>query len=93
MIAARSSYAAQRIMQCYFLRNGHVAGVEMLPLGFSDGDAIARAHVLSSKRKAPLDGFEVWERGRAVLRHPGTYADTIALISRASQCESGLSPV
>jgi hypothetical protein len=24
-------------MPCYFLRDGHVAGVEMLPLGLSDG--------------------------------------------------------
>jgi hypothetical protein len=79
-------------MQCYFLRNGHLAGVEMLPPGSSDGDAIARAHVLSSKRKGPLDGFEIWDGGRAVLRHPDTYAETIVLISRAYQCQSGLSP-
>jgi hypothetical protein len=42
-------------MQCYFLRNGRLAGVEMLPPGFSDRDAIARALILSSKRKGPLD--------------------------------------
>ena len=79
-------------MRCYFLRNEHLAGVEMLPPGFSDGDAIARAHILSSKRKGPLDGFEVWDSGRAVLRHPDTYAETLALISRASQRQSGFSP-
>jgi hypothetical protein len=48
-------------MLCYFLRDGHIAGVEMLPLGLSDEDAITRAHTLSSKRKAPFDGFEVWD--------------------------------
>jgi hypothetical protein len=53
-------------MPCYFLRDGHVAGVEMLPLGLSDDAAIARAHVLLSKRKGPLDGFEVWDRARFV---------------------------
>jgi hypothetical protein len=57
-------------MQCYFLRDGRLAGVEMLPRGFSDGDAIARAHILSSKRKGPLDGFEVWNRGRFIFREP-----------------------
>jgi hypothetical protein len=65
-------------MRCYFLRDGHLAGVEMLPPGFSDEDAIARAHILSSKRKGPLDGFEVWERGRAIVRHPDPYAETLA---------------
>jgi hypothetical protein len=57
-------------MLCYFLRDGHLAGVEMLPLGLSDEDAIARAHTLSSKRKGPFDGFEVWDRARFVFRLP-----------------------
>jgi hypothetical protein len=48
-------------MRCYFLRDGHIAGVEMLPLG-SDEDPIARAHTLSLKRKGPFDGFEVGTR-------------------------------
>jgi len=38
-------------MRCYFLFDGDIAGVEMLPLGLSDEDAIARAYVLTSKRK------------------------------------------
>jgi hypothetical protein len=54
-------------MQCYFQRDGHLAGVEMLPLGLSDEDAIARAHTLSSKRRRPFDGFEVWDRARFVF--------------------------
>jgi hypothetical protein len=53
-------------MLCYFLRDGHIAGVEMLPVGLSDEDAITRAHTLSSKRKGPLDGFEVWDHARFV---------------------------
>src|SRR5271155_1520942 len=57
-------------MPCYFLRDGHIAGVEMLPLGLSDEDAIARAHTLSSKRKGRFDGFEVWDHGRFVFRPP-----------------------
>jgi hypothetical protein len=53
-------------MLCYFLRDGQIAGVEMLPLGLSDEDAITRAHTLCSKRKGPFDGFEVWDRARLV---------------------------
>jgi hypothetical protein len=29
-----------------------------------------RAHTLSSKRKGPFDGFEVWDRARFVFRRP-----------------------
>jgi hypothetical protein len=57
-------------MQCYFLRDGHIAGVEMLPLGLSDEDSVARTRTLSSKRKGPFDGFEVWDHGRFVFRTP-----------------------
>jgi hypothetical protein len=63
-------------MQCYLLRDGHLAGVEMLPPGLSDGHVVARAHIVSSKRKVPLDGFEVWDHGRAVFRHPDPCAET-----------------
>ena len=53
-------------MRCCFLSDGRVVGVEMLPVGLSDEDAIARAHALSSKRKGPFDGFEVWDGARFV---------------------------
>ena len=62
-------------MRCYFLHDGHIAGVEMLPLGLSDEEAIARARMLSSKRKGPFDGFEVWDSVRLVIRHPDPYAE------------------
>jgi hypothetical protein len=64
-------------MRCYLLRDGHIAGVEMLPLGLSDEDAVARAHTLSSKRKGPFDGFEVWDRARFVLQ-ASPFAETLA---------------
>ena len=44
------------------------AGAEVLPLGLSDEDAIARAYTLASKRKSPFDGFEVWNCARFVFR-------------------------
>ena len=57
-------------MRCYFLRDGHIAGVEILPVGLSDEEAIARAHTQASKRKGLFDGFEVWDRARFVFRRP-----------------------
>jgi hypothetical protein len=55
-------------MWCYFLHDGQIAGVEVLPPGLSDEDAIARAHILSSKRKGPFDGYELWDGARMVFR-------------------------
>jgi hypothetical protein len=55
-------------MRCYFLRDGHIAGVEVLPLGLSDEDAIAKAHAVAAKRKGSFEGFEVWDRARFVFR-------------------------
>ena len=62
-------------MPCYFLRDGHVAGVEMLPFGLSDEGAIARTCTLCSKRKGPLNGLELWDHGRMVFRHPTVRRD------------------
>jgi hypothetical protein len=57
-------------VRCYFLHNRRIAGVEILPAGVSDEEAIARAQALAAKRKGPLDSFEVWEGGRLVFRGP-----------------------
>jgi hypothetical protein len=65
-------------MRCYFLRHERFAGVEILPPGLSDEDAMARAHTLFSKRKGPLDAFEVWDRARFVAWLPASAATLIA---------------
>jgi hypothetical protein len=57
-------------MRCYFLSGRRIAGVEILPLGLSDEDAVARANMLASKRKGPFDGLEVWDGARFVFRRP-----------------------
>ena len=75
-------------MWCYFLLHGHVAGVEVLPLGLSDEDAIARAHILLSKRKGAFDGLEVWDGARFVFRQPLAAANTLA----ADQSRQGAPP-
>ena len=43
-------------MQCYFQREGRLAGVEMLPVGLSDEDAIARALIRPEVRTADIGG-------------------------------------
>jgi hypothetical protein len=50
--------------------DGHLAGVEMLPLGLSGDDAIAGAHTLCLERKGPFDGFEIWDGGRVAFSYP-----------------------
>jgi hypothetical protein len=66
-------------MRCYFLNDGRIVGVEMLPPGLSDKNAIARAHMLALERKSPFDGFEVWHRSRMVFRYQApSSAETVA---------------
>ncbi len=60
-------------MRCFFLRAGHIVGVEMLT-ELSDQDAIATAHLLFSERRTKFDGFEVWDGARIVIRHPDPLA-------------------
>ncbi len=55
-------------MRYYFLREGRLAGVEVMPEGLSDEEAIARANVLLAKRRGPFDSFEVWDGSRFVFR-------------------------
>jgi hypothetical protein len=55
---------------CYFLRDGCIAGVQMLPSGLPDEDKIARAHILFSKREGQFDGFENWDGGRVEFSYP-----------------------
>jgi hypothetical protein len=56
-------------MRCYFLRNGHIFEVEPLP-GLTDEQAIEKGHALFEAREDQLDGFEIWDMARVVLRHP-----------------------
>ena len=58
-------------MQCNFLRGGQIAGVNMLPRGLSDQDALGKAETQSLKRRGPIDGLEVWDRARLIFRRLG----------------------
>ena len=60
----------------------------MMPFGLSDQGSIAGAHVLLSKRKGPLDGFEVWDppaSSLAQLCHPQNHVATSLARGRASR--------
>ena len=57
------------VMRCYFLRGGQIAGVNMLPRGLSDQDALGRAESQSLKRRGRIDGLEVWE-AYVAIRQP-----------------------
>jgi|SRR5579871_3015371 len=72
-------------MRCYFLIDGHIAGIEMMT-GLSDRDAVTKARLLFSERMIPFDGYEVWDQTRFVFRHPNNpYVETPKPISRGRQ--------
>ena len=50
-------------------------GVNMLPRELSDQNAIARADKLCAKRKGPIDGFEVWDGARLIIKYSVQDAD------------------
>jgi hypothetical protein len=58
-------------MRCYFMRAGHIAGVEAIP-GLPDDETIRRARELFEERRQSYayDGFEVWDLARVVFQYP-----------------------
>jgi hypothetical protein len=61
-------------MRCYFIRNGHIAAVEVLP-GLTYEEAVVKARKLFSERKRLYEGFEVWDRTRFLMRYPPAELD------------------
>jgi hypothetical protein len=63
-------------MRCYFMRAGHIAGVEAIP-GLPDDEAIRRARELFEERRQSYayDGFEVWDLARVVFQYPAPIDD------------------
>jgi hypothetical protein len=58
-------------MRCYFLRDGHIAAVEVLPDGSDDDTAIKQSCMLFVSRLGEsFDGFELWDRARKVYCYP-----------------------
>lgn len=58
-------------MRCYFMRNGHIAAVEVLEEGSDDKAAIKQGSALFVARlRQGFEGFEIWDRERVVFRYP-----------------------
>ncbi len=55
-------------MRCYFIRDGHVAGLRELP-DVSDREAIEQSKLLFKEQPGAYDTFEVWEQARVVYLH------------------------
>lgn len=76
----------------YFMRNGQIAGVEVLPEGLTDTEAIERAKELFAERQqltARYDGFEVWDK--AVMFIAGRPMASAAF-SASALCGLSISP-
>jgi hypothetical protein len=58
-------------MRCFFMRSGHIAGVEELP-GLSDEEAVEKGRQLFDARKVEFsyDGFEVWKLAQVLIQYP-----------------------
>ena len=56
-------------MRCYFMRDGHIAAVELLDVN-SDEEAVEKCKALFEKWKSKYDGFEVWDRARKIAHGP-----------------------
>ena len=65
-------------MRCHFIRDGNVVGVAMLPPGVPDQLSIERAHKQSAKRRGRIDGFEVWDGARLVIKYLAPSSPSIA---------------
>ena len=57
-------------MRCFFMKGGHIVDVELLPPDITDEEALEMGRHLFAERQASFDGFEIWDRTRAVSRFP-----------------------
>ena len=58
-------------MRCYFMKDGHIAGVEYL-IQTDDEERVSEAHKIFNTKGKPrgADGFEVWDGPRFIYRYP-----------------------
>jgi hypothetical protein len=57
-------------LRCYFLKDGQIVDVAILANDLSDREAAAEARSLFLARAGEVDGFEVWDDVREVVRYP-----------------------
>ena len=56
-------------MRCFFVKDGHIAGVEELP-EIDAAQAIEMARKAFEARNGEFEGFEVWDGDRALYQFP-----------------------
>jgi hypothetical protein len=63
-------------MRCYFMKRGHIAGVEPIP-GLSNEETLMRGRELFAEEQEArgYDGFEVWDLARFIFRRPAPNAE------------------
>ena len=64
-------------MRCYFMRRRHIVAVELLD-GLSDSEACEKALVLFDARTDGIEGFELWDRDRVIMRYSPQSTTTTA---------------
>jgi hypothetical protein len=58
-------------MRCYFMRGGHIAGVEFLTATTDEGRIAESLELFEAKgMTSGAEGFEVWDGPRFVYRFP-----------------------
>jgi hypothetical protein len=57
-------------MRCYFMKDGHIAGVEFLTAANDEALVAQAKKFFEKKRKDGAEGFEVWDGPRFVYRYP-----------------------
>jgi hypothetical protein len=59
------------VMRCYFMKDGHIAGVEYLTQTNDEGRVSEARQIFNAKGKPRgADGFEVWDGPRFIYRYP-----------------------
>lgn len=81
-------------MRLYFLRNGHIAAVELLETITDDQAAIRMGGARFLERlKEGFEGFEIWERDRVVFQYPPVGDDNAGPASKSGARNAQGSPV
>ena len=65
-------------MRCYFMRNGHIAAVELLTPGPDEALIEQGKSLFRERPDRAYDGFEVWDGVRRLHSHPPEKAEALA---------------
>ncbi len=63
-------------MRCYFMKNGHIASVQILD-GCTEAEAAEKSRALFATVSDKFEGFEVWNGAKPLLRHDKKTGDSV----------------